>query len=456
MSNSQRRLYSVKERMEQIPQGAEDDQMDERICVAIRPRSGRDAKTHNIPTVPEMAICMRHEAGTHGRDIVVMPRRNQIRHVSEVSSAYDPLQYPLLFPFAEGGWDFNMKQDPRNPTSKRLSLLEYTKFNMYQRHAFSPLHMSGRIGQQYWTDQYCKIQTNSLRWITENQTKIRADMYKKVQDAVAGEDTFDAATMGQRVILPASYTGSDRYMSASYQNSMAIVRKHGKPSLFITFTCNPDWPEVHDASEVYRDYSGMSKPIPVHYRSDIVCRVFKMKLDQLKQDIMSGEFFGPVVYCFFVVEFQKRGLPHAHMLVRLKNQIEAREEIDGFVSAELPDPVKQPRLHAIISKHNIHTCKDRCLVNGKCKRRFPKAFCDSTKMDDDGYPNYRRRHVDPKNAYVVPHSPVLSLRYDCHINVEVCTAISSVKYLYKYVFKGVWVYVIMPYRLIMYRRWGQG
>ncbi|KAL6219764.1 hypothetical protein ACLB2K_007523 [Fragaria x ananassa] len=40
------------------------------------------------------------------------------------------------------------------------------------------------------------------------------------------------------------------------------------------------------------------------------------------------------------------------------------------------------------------------------------------------------------NRWVVPYSPWLLLRYDCHINVEVCESIKSVKYLYKYVYKG--------------------
>jgi len=37
---------------------------------------------------------------------------------------------------------------------------------------------------------------------------------------------------------------------------------------------------------------------------------------------------------------------------------------------------------------------------------------------------------------VVPHNPYLSRRFNCHINVEVCASIISVKYLYKYVYKG--------------------
>jgi len=46
------------------------------------------------------------------------------------------------------------------------------------------------------------------------------------------------------LILPSSYTGSDRFMQQLFQDSMAIVRHFGKPSLFITFTANPRRPEI--------------------------------------------------------------------------------------------------------------------------------------------------------------------------------------------------------------------
>jgi len=37
---------------------------------------------------------------------------------------------------------------------------------------------------------------------------------------------------------------------------------------------------------------------------------------------------------------------------------------------------------------------------------------------------------------VVPYNPWLLLKYDCDINVEVCSNIKSIKYLYKHVYKG--------------------
>ncbi len=40
------------------------------------------------------------------------------------------------------------------------------------------------------------------------------------------------------------------------------------------------------------------------------------------------------------------------------------------------------------------------------------------------------------NRWVVPYNLYMTMRYKCHINVEVCSSITTVKYLYKYVYKG--------------------
>lgn len=40
------------------------------------------------------------------------------------------------------------------------------------------------------------------------------------------------------------------------------------------------------------------------------------------------------------------------------------------------------------------------------------------------------------NRFVVPYNPYLLLKLNCHINLEICSTIKCIKYLYKYVFKG--------------------
>ena len=80
-----------------------------------------------------------------------------------------------------------------------------------------------------------------------------------------------------------------------------------------------------------------------------------------------------------------------------------------------------------------------------CTKDYPKQFHDRTSLVEDGYPSYRRRNngrtfevrghqVD--NRWIVPYNPYLSLKFNAHINLEACTSVKSVKYLFKYVYKG--------------------
>jgi hypothetical protein len=135
------------------------------------------------------------------------------------------------------------------------------------------------------------------------------------------------------------------------------------------------------------------------------------------------------------IEFQKRGLPHAHILVFLQPQFRCDHpsKIDKIICAEIPDKVHEPRLFDIVTSLMTHgPCGDQnsgspCMLNGKCTKYFPKKFVDSTSIDSEGYPVYKRRDngvfvkkgesfVD--NRYVVPYNRSLLLKYNANINVE--------------------------------------
>ncbi|XP_072066104.1 uncharacterized protein [Arachis hypogaea] len=127
------------------------------------------------------------------------------------------------------------------------------------------------------------------------------------------------------------------------------------------------------------------------------------------------------------------------------------EHYDSLVRAEIPSKEVEPHLHDAMLKHIIHgPCgtldqSSPCMKNGQCKRNYPKEFTAETRIGDDSYPQYRRRFDTPvpinqnvtiDNRWAVPYNPWLLLKYDCHINVEICSSIKSIKYLYKYCYKG--------------------
>ncbi|CAN1777370.1 ATP-dependent DNA helicase PIF1 [Linum perenne] len=155
---------------------------------------------------------------------------------------------------------------------------------------------------------------------------------------------------------------------------------------------------------------------------------------------------------FVTFTFQKRGLPHAHMLLFLapEDKLYGTSQIDSVISAEIPDPLIDPLCYEAVQKFMLHgPCGPMCLqtpptTTGKCKKHFPKPFSAETTIDEDGYPRYRRRETDRwimknnvklDNRFVVPYNRYLLLRFDAHINVEFCNKSRAIKYLFKYINK---------------------
>ena len=116
-------------------------------------------------------------------------------------------------------------------------------------------------------------------------------------------------------------------------------------------------------------------------------------------DIKDRHVLGVHVAHIHVIEFQKRGLPHCHMLIFLKEQDKFRtsQQIDAIVSAEIPDE-NEPLLRELVRKKMIHgPCGIEnpnavCMVNGKCQKNFPKNYQEETNTNIDGFPAYRRRN----------------------------------------------------------------
>ncbi|XP_074596328.1 uncharacterized protein LOC141851482 [Brevipalpus obovatus] len=164
-----------------------------------------------------------------------------------------------------------------------------------------------------------------------------------------------------------------------------MVGKLGRPDLFITLTCNPSWSEV--TRNLHEDWKLID--------SGGVDRTFSA------------------------------GIPP-----------------DSFEFTWLRQAVLRYLVHGPCGPDSIAIC----MKNGSCSKQFPKSFLEQTMFKDNSFPRYRRTSTtdpvrtpsgkDVHNGWIVSYNPHLLLKFDAHINVEVCASIECMKYLFKYIFKG--------------------
>lgn len=429
---------------------------------------GTDHRRYNLPTaLAEIAAIIPGDENvpTEPRDIICHTRNGPIRRISEKHPLYHPLAYVLLFPQGERGWKYSLPlqngdqdgqavddndENQRGPRA-HMSQREYYAYRLHTRsnrlnmpnhpsHEPSNLHRGGALFQQYVVDCWAATDQERLDWIRNNQNHLRTDLYRGVADQMAQH--IPLQDIGRRTILPTSYIGGTRSMQGWYQDSMAIVRHVGQPDLFITMTCNPTWKEIVD--ELLPGQAASDRP-------DLISRVFHLKSKFLIEKIVKDRIFGASVARIYTIEFQKRGLPHMHLIVFLNHtsKLSTPEKVDATISAEFPDPNIDPILHERVLKYMTHICSDSCKENNKCTKNFPKPFREATTMGENAYTSYRRRDtgqeytvksrgqdVQVNNSHVVPYSPYLLMLLDCHINVECIYSIKSIKYMHKYIYKG--------------------
>ena len=429
---------------------------------ASKTSQGEHQRRYNAPVSDDVGIVI---VGEHfkTRDILLHTRSDTVQRISETHRSYDALQYPLLFCRGEDGYDIAlpqtdphtkqpvpMKTDPKSGKLKPTKTVSASDFYAYRimlrTDDFNTLHRCGHLFHQFLTDMFAKIEAERLNFIRFNQTKLRAEEYIHLKDAI--RDDKDTSEIGQLIILPSSFTGGMRYMHELTQDAMTYVRCHGRPDLFITFTCNPKWPEIDTQLMPGQESQD---------RHDLLARVFRRKVVTLMELIVKGCIFGKTRCYMYTIEWQKRGLPHTHILIWLADKMKSNQ-IDQVISAELPDPVVDKALFDIVTKNLIHgPCghlkpNSTCMVDNKCSKNFPKHFLHETQADNDGYPLYRRRkpgeggfdthlklrgqQITVDNRWVVPHSPLLTKTFNAHVNVEVGNSVKSIKYICKYLHKG--------------------
>ena len=248
-----------------------------------------DKRRYNAPdaSVREIAVILQGdgEEVRESQDIIIHRKHGDgLQRISDCHPFYPCLRYILLFPTGQLGWHpailYEQTEDQADdPKQKYVSLAGFNKYRLHIRpENVESIHLflTGKLFQEYVCEAWAVAEQNRLNWIRLNQTKLRVELYKGLQDAVAANPEADWDQLGKRFILPSSFTGSTRNMQQHLQDALAINCFYGGGDLFVTITANPSWPEIKDA--LFPGQTASDRP-------NLVVRVFHTKLKSLIKEI---------------------------------------------------------------------------------------------------------------------------------------------------------------------------
>ncbi|AQK90645.1 putative replication protein [Zea mays] len=266
---------------------------DQKVTLRLLGCNTRHDAQYNLPANGELAAIIVGDclSSQYKYDVLVHARDGGLKHVSCLHPSYMALQYPLLFPYGDRGYHLGIKYadvgEGDVACRKYVTMLEFVRHRSHYRlNEPNPFTCYGRLSNQLAVDAYSTIEASRLQFIADHQKELRCESVQGITDAI-GKGLTSADSVGARVIVPASFTGGRRYHVMNYQDAMAICRVYGPPDLFVTFTCNPKWKEIVDALR----FEPGQQPCD---RSDIVVRVFHMKVDEFIADIRENKIFGPI------------------------------------------------------------------------------------------------------------------------------------------------------------------
>jgi hypothetical protein len=110
--------------------------------------------------------------------------------------------------------------------------------------------------------------------------------------------------------------------------------------------------------------------------------VFKIKLKELINDIHKKHILGHTITRIYVVEFQKCGLSHAHILIFFTEDCKPHtvKDVDHMIIVELLNSETNKLAHETVARCMMHGPCGAAFPNapymeeGKCKKQYPRKF----------------------------------------------------------------------------------
>jgi Helitron helicase-like domain at N-terminus len=306
---------------------------------------------------------------------------------------------------------------------RKMTCQKWTRYRLLTEPRFN---FMGRLACEWITDMFSRPEDERLGYIKQG----RQGQSSVVEFGDNEQDQLQKFTNS----LPASFIGSDSWIRNHTADALACAKDFGHPTVFITMTTNPRWREIRAKLEECPGLTAYDIP-------QVVNRAFNLRLRALKRWISRN--MGNIIYRIQVIEYQKRGLPHAHILIKCGPDIPF-SLLSQLISAELPDEMLYPELYSKVNNYMQHNKShlnidsnghyQRCNPRGNgCTYNFPHPIRQTNELDENGRVLWRRRKIE--DAWTNPHIPALLLLLDCHIMVDYCTIANVIFYLFKYLFK---------------------
>jgi hypothetical protein len=392
-------------------------------------------------------------------------------YIPSTSGYLEPLSYPLLFPYGENGWSTDIAKEIPFTTYLCSRMLcpelrdsgeQLTSTNKADDRLIpvNRFQLMARLGQLYLVDMTSRVIDFRLHYQKMNANHFHGgqEWQGGQQEPDDGGDENPQRQDYERAPSAPSYLsqsmhGSRRHLREKARDALAIVSEYDHPTLFITLTCNPLWPEIQE----------MLLPGQVAFdRPDIVCRVFKARLHAFMHNLRNGKYFDDfansqsgqpvrivhrgVIYELHVIEYQHRGLPHAHIVLKLTNTPNFRTDRDGVslwieshISACMPvltetSTAEDRAYFHLVTKHLVHECStgvNGCKNDlGHCTKGYHDTFIsEKTTFNTKGLPQYRRCELD--DLRVVPHNRKCAIDWGGHAYIDYAGSSRCVLYLYK-------------------------
>ena len=340
----------------------------------------------------------------------------------------DIMCFPVLFPTGRYG-EFH-------PREVRLTFSEYIKSRLLNKD--SRFRKNPEIVFYYlWQKELRELSSgiyNVLKTTGKHGMSVK-DFLKEV-DSSNKQMEANISTMFQSV------RGTKQYWFLEKSDLNCLIREHGSPSLFLTFSCAEyDSPDIASYLQKVNDVPD-GYPIGKLCAEDplSVSRKFSKKFhDFFEVVIIKGEVLGKVDHFFWKKEYQMRGAPHYHVLlwineapvIGVDSEITVLKWIQERITCRIPDKDTNPELHRLVTKYQMHKCSSYCKrtvkVGGafltRCIFGFPRVETDEGKINEvEHCLKSRNKIYDLPRSFsemrVNDYNPILLLLWRANLDIQ--------------------------------------